>query len=294
MLPHTGHEVGQARQFGDAAHHGGGDTVEAALHGRVRVAFHAGDEPGPQGLVMALDQERRLRLGPEQAPHLRPGGIADPQAPHRRALFHARRQVHRMAHRGALDLGPAAEQHRPGVDTHAHAEVLDAQRVAHLAGMTRTDLEDLQACAHRALGFVLAQAVHAKGGLDAIAGEAEHGAVPLLHGRGEVLQRPAHQVHRVLGTHAPEHGGGAGDVGKQDAHLAQALRFGPGGGSHVLAQRLDGNIDRHVAEHGALRLELRDRALEVRRGQRSGHRRRTSGCGIVIHATSAPRPASCP
>jgi len=172
--------------------------------------------------------------------------------------------VHGVPDGAAVVVDAAAEQHHARMDAGAHPEALDAERPRRPFGMLRRRLDDAQPRVHGLRRVVLAQAQRSERGLQAVAREAQHLAAVGAHDAREALQRVAHQRQRILGAHALEHGGGVGHVDEEHAHLPQA---GCGAVLHAAAQGAHCRVDGGVAQHGALRLELRDGGLERTRAR---------------------------
>ena len=264
----VGVQRGQLREFIVAPDGGRDQAFDTARHGGFGPGLHAAHEPGAQWLVVALHPQRRLGVGDEEAAHLGPRRVADPQLAHGRTLLHACSQVHGVAHRRLFGFGAIAQQHRAGVDADAHAKVRHTQVQAHALGVARGVLQDLQAGAHGAFGFVFAQALQSEHGLDAIAGEAQDFAARLAHRIGKELQRGAQQVCRVFGADTAEHGGGISDIGKEHADLAQARRGCPhsrgihGRRSCLSAQGGNGFVNGRVPQGCTKGLQLGDGLIQ--------------------------------
>ena len=135
----------QAAQFGFAADHARGDALDAARRRAKGTRLGPHHQVRGDGLLDALDRDRRLRLEIEHAPHQTPRLLADPQSAGRRGLLHARGDIHRHPADAAFGVDATAQQHAPGV--HADADVepvvpvgaphLQAQHVDASASMSR-------------------------------------------------------------------------------------------------------------------------------------------------------------
>ena len=191
-----------------------------------------------------------------------------------------------MAHGGALGFRATAQQHRAGMDAHAHAEADDAQLLPNPLRMLGGRLQDLQARPHGVRRLVLARAHRAEGGLESVAGEAQHLAAAALHDRREALQGLAEQLVGIGRTDLRQQLCGVGDIDEQHAYLPQALarcrrrerRRG------MAAQRLDRSIDRAVAQRGTLPVQQRNRGFQ---------RIDISHGGPMLVAECAGAPAVC-
>ena len=254
----------QALHLGIAPDHRRGQALDAALHGALGIGRGAEHEIGEQRFGVPLHPERRLRLHPKQSAHQAPGVVADAQAPDRRALLHARRQVHGVTEGATFGFGASTQQHRAGVDAHAHAEAGDLQLLQHPLRVLRRGLEDLQTGSHRVHGLVLARADRAEGGLQPVTGKAQYLAAAALHDGCEALQRLTEQFVGILRTDLRQKMRGIGHIDEQHAHLAQALARFHGGRrrQRMAAQGLDRGIDRAVAQRSALRVQRGKRGIQ--------------------------------
>ncbi len=213
----------------------------------------ATNDPGQQRFIAALDLEPRLRFALEGTGHLAPRGLADPQGTHRRALFHARGDVHRHAPDAAFGIHAATEQHRPGVDAHAHVEAFMPVAQPDLLALRAAFFQHRQAGTHRAFGVVFSCFVGTEHGQQAVAGVLQHAASLGLHPRRELLKGAVHDGVHVFRVQVLAQRGGADDVGKQHGDLFQLLvelalqriNLGP--------QRSESRVDHDIAEHPALR-----------------------------------------
>jgi hypothetical protein len=245
-----------------AAHQRRGQALDAAQRRALGVVRDAAHQPGLQRRLDTLDLQGRLCLALEQPPHLQPGLVADAQAAHRRALFHARRQVHRVTHRSSIGLVPCTHQHRPGVHPDADARRLGRRQAGRGRAQQRAGcLQDLQPGPHRALGFVFMQAVGAEGGLQAVAGEAQHLAAGLTHHRGHALQQGVQPLGGFFGAQRLHPGRGAGHIGEQHADLAQPglgrrWRGSRRGRRQLRRKRRNGGIDDGVAQQATSGLQF--------------------------------------
>ena len=161
-------------------------------------------QPGLQRLFDALDLERWLGLHIEQAAYLRVGFVADAQATQRCALLHARCHMHGVAKGRAVRLSAAAQDHRPGVDAHAYAKSIQAQRLAQVGRMLRCRVQDGQAGTDGSFGFILAHALGSEGGLEAVAGVSQHQAAFGLHTVGKALNGGVQHVRGVFDVDVPQ------------------------------------------------------------------------------------------
>ena len=94
--------------------------------------------------------------------------MADAQRAGRRALLHARGDVHGRTHGGVVSLDTGAQCHVAGVQAHAHGEAVDAVQAPCRIGLFAPGFDNGQNGAHGTLGLVLQRRVHAEGGLDAV------------------------------------------------------------------------------------------------------------------------------
>jgi len=109
------------------------------------------------------------------------------------------------------------------------------------------------------------RALGAEGGLQAVAGEAQHAATVGTHAVGRTLQHAAEKFERVLGVQPAGQCGGADDVGKQHRHLRPA-QLGRGIGSgQQLAQRRQRQIGHRIPQQDALVFESGDGLAQVLR-----------------------------
>ena len=226
----------QPRQFGLAADECSLDVADAAA-GHPECAWPCRQhEVGGKRLVLTLDLQRWLRLHLEDAAHLTPGVVADAQGADRRALLHARRNVHGEAADRAFLVDTAAEQHQPGVGADADVEAGHPVLSLYLRGMPLRRRQQCQAGAHRTFGIVFASPVGTEGREYAVAGVLKHAPAVLVDDGGKALQRAVHHVEQVFGVELPRQRRRAHHVQEQHRDLA-SLRC-RGGGVGIAHRRI--------------------------------------------------------
>jgi hypothetical protein len=116
----------------------------------------------------AFDRKGRLLGYVESAPHLPISLVADAQRTGRRALLHARSDVHRQAADRALAVHAAAQQDRAGVDSDPDIETIEAMIAPHVLGDDPPIREEGQAAAHSALRIAFVRLECAESGQQAV------------------------------------------------------------------------------------------------------------------------------
>ncbi len=177
--------------------------------------------------------------------------VADAQSPGRRALLHARRDVHRGAADAALGIDAAAEQHRPGVDARADVELGDAVTLPHRHREAFGVADDAEGGVDRALDVVLVRFFRPERREHAVAGVLQHAAVVRLHDRGEALERAVHHRMDLFRAELLADRRRADDVDEQHRDLLQLLdggRFTAVEGGELAPQRRQRDVDHRIAE----------------------------------------------
>ena len=214
--PHHAEYVAQPRELRIAADHRRAKSDETARG--LRSGLEAGDLVGLDrvGLSFQLQQTHVDSVDERRDEAIR--RRCDEHAASARGRLHPRRDVHRIAHRGVLIRGVAADHaddDRAGVDADPNAKIAGALRA-----LRRPQLVDharhVQSAAHRTLGVVLVRHRRSEEREDAVAHESRDRPVVVLDRAGHALERLADQRRPVLRIHALGDRGGARDVGEQD------------------------------------------------------------------------------
>ena len=149
--------------------------------------------------------------------------------------------------------------------THAQGEVVRDQALLQWPRRQAAGGQNVQAGLNGPHRVVLVRALGAEGGLQAVAGEAQHPATLVEHAVGRTLQHATEQFERVLGVQLAGQRGGADDVGEEHRHLRPAPLGRCSGSGQQLAQRCQRQLGQDVTEQAALGLQHGDRPVQVLR-----------------------------
>ena len=228
-------------------------AVQAALH-----------EPGAQRVCMALDLKRRLLMQFKLPRHQALCGCADAHRAGWRRLLHARGHVDGGAADGAFGVHATAQQHRPGVQAHAHVEARVAVFAPHAVGLQAGFADDEEARQHRVFCIVFAHFVGAESGQQAVARILQHSAVMPIDDVGEARQRGVHHEVDVFRLELAAQRGGTHHIHKQHRHLPQAL-FRHGAAAQqvdAFAQCRLGQVEHGVVDFAAQALQRQQADLQ--------------------------------
>ncbi|HRD86445.1 MAG TPA: hypothetical protein PLF63_14890 [Rubrivivax sp.] len=157
----------------------------------------------------------------------------------------------------------AAQQHRSGVDAHAHVAAGLAEVAQHALAQASPFVQQGQATVHGALGVILLRPLGAEGGQQVVPRVLQHAAAV---GNDDFAATGQHTVHHgadlfrvqaLAQRRRPHH------VEEQHRHLAQVLhrRLQP---RQLGLQRGQRRVDHGVAQQGALRLQRFDGSQQSR------------------------------
>ena len=259
----------QLLKLGVAPDHAGREAFDTAGCDPKRPRFGAVDQVGNQGLVAALDKQRRLFEYIEHAADVPVGVVADAQPTRRRGLLHARSRVDGDPAHAVLFIHPPAEQDRAGADAHPHAEIGAPMAAADLSGDTHCVCKHRQPRMHGTLRIVFVRALGTEHGQHAVARVLQDATLVHLDDRREALESAVHDQVDVFRVEVLAQVGRADHVHEQNSGLFQLLagrqwlcrrgwqsvEFG--------AQRCHRHVHHGVTQNCPLRLDRGDAGVDL-------------------------------
>lgn len=237
---------------------------------------------GEDRLVKPLYLDRRLFDSIELPAHMGERVMADAQRSRRSGLLHARGDVDADAADVVAVVNTGTQQYRSCADADAHAEPGYAMVRLEPWRQRARLLDQGQATPHCPLGVVLPDAMGAEQREHAVPGIAQHAAFILFDDAAELPECFMKYRAHVFGIKTSGNLGRPHDIEEEHRHHAQ--RFVATGWCiervQTLAKRRQCHVDDGISKKRALRLESRNRGLDI--GANGSHlawlRRRTGTC----------------